>query len=154
MTKKYLDDFEVGQVIEFGPRTITRDEILEFARAYDPQSFHIDEAAARKSIYGGLIASGWHTMSILMRMIVDGLLNDVVNLGSPGMDELRWLKPVRPGDTLTARATIAEIRPSRSKPDRGIVKTFYEVFNQNGERVMTVRGIGMFARRPEDRVAE
>ena len=154
MSKKYFDDFTVGQTFEFGSKTVTKDEIIEFARAYDPQYFHIDEEAARDSIYGGLIASGWHTAAILMRMIVDGVLHDVVSLGSPGIEEMRWVTPFRPGDSLTARATIAETKPSRSKPDRGIVITLYEGFNQDGDLVITVRAIGMFARRPEDQAAQ
>jgi acyl dehydratase len=147
MVRIYFDDFAVGQVYELGKRAVSRDEIIDFARAYDPQPFHIDEAAAAKTIYGGLIASGWHTMAILMRLMVDGLLAETASLGSPGVDQLRWLKPVRPGDVLRGRGTVREVMPSRSKPDRGLVRVFYEVFNQKDEQVMTVDGLGLFGRR-------
>ncbi len=144
----YWEDFEPGQVIEIeGTTTLTKDEIMEFAREWDPQPFHIDEAAANQSIYGGVIASGWHTGVVTMRLLVDGLLGKAASLGSPGLDEIRWLKPVRPGDTLRARAVIHETRRSRSKPDRGTVKVTWETYNQDDEKVMTMTGIQMFARR-------
>ncbi len=144
----YWEDFEPGQVIELeGSTTLTKDEIIEFACEWDPQPFHIDEEAADKSIYGGVIASGWHTGAVTMRLLVDGILGEAASLGSPGLDEMRWLKPVRPGDTLRARAVVRETRPSRSKPDRGTVKVTWETYNQDGEKVMTMTGIQMFARR-------
>lgn len=146
---KYLEDFSVGQVWEFGSYTASKEEIIDFARKYDPQPFHIDEEAAKESIFGGVIASGWHTCGMFMRMLVENVLNEPGNLGSPGIDELRWVKPVYPGDTLSARVTITEIVPSRSKPDRGVVKYHYETFNQNGVLVMTMRGMGMYKRRPQ-----
>jgi acyl dehydratase len=145
---RYLEDFEVGETLELGSCRVTREEILEFARRYDPQPFHVDEAAARQSIYGGLIASGWHTTAMLMRLLVDGMAG-VNSMGSPGTDEIRWLKPVRPGDTLTARAVVLDVVPSRSKPDRGHMRAAYEVFNQKGEKVMTMISRGIYARRPE-----
>ncbi|HTO11968.1 MAG TPA: MaoC family dehydratase [Candidatus Binatia bacterium] len=144
----YFEDFPAGRVDESPPRTITREEMVMFARQYDPQPFHLDEDVAQRTIYGGLIGSGWLTMAITMRLLWDTLLKDVVSLGSPGSDEIRWLRPVRPGDTLRARFTIVEAIPSRSKPDRGVVKTLTEVLNQHGEVVMTQRGMGMFGRRP------
>jgi acyl dehydratase len=144
----FLEDFAAGQVRESAPRTLTKEEIIAFARDYDPQPFHVDEAAARRSVYGGLIASGWQTVGIMMRLLWDTFLRETASLGSPGSDEIRWLKPVRPGDTLRARFTIVDVVPSRSKPDRGIVRTFTEVLNQHGEIVMTHRGLGMFGRRP------
>jgi acyl dehydratase len=144
----YLEDFAPGQVRESPPRTLTKAEIVAFAREYDPQPFHIDEAAGTRSVFGGLIASGWQTVGIMMRLMWDTFLADTASLGSPGCDEIRWLMPVRPGDTLRARFTITEVVPSRSKLDRGIVRTFTEVLNQRGEVVMTVRGLGMFGRRP------
>jgi acyl dehydratase len=144
----YLEDFSPGQVFESPPRTVTKDEIIAFAREYDPQPFHTDEVAAKRTVYGGLIASGWQTNAIMMRLLWDTFLKDTASLGSPGSDEIRWLKPVRPGDTLRARFTIVEIVPSRSKPDRGIVRTLTEMLNQHGEIVMTHRGMGMFGRRP------
>ena len=100
-------------------------------------------------MYGGLIASGWHTVSLFMRLLVDGLLCRAASMGSPGVDEVRWLKPVRPGDTLSARSIIHAVIPSRSKPDRGILRTTYEMFNQDGDRVLSMKGVGMFARRQE-----
>ena len=127
---------------------MSRDEIVAFAREFDPQPFHLDEAAAARTIFGGLLASGWHTGSILMRLMWDTFLRDAASLGSPGVDEIRWLQPVRPGDTLRARFTVVEAVPSRSKPDRGVVRSLSEVLNQRGEVVMTVRGMGMFSRRP------
>ncbi len=145
---RYLEDFTPGQVLESPPWMLTKNEIVNFAKKYDPQPFHTDEAAARKSVYGGLLASGWQTIGIMMRLMWETFLKDTVSLGSPGCDEIRWLKPVRPGDTLRVRFTVTEVVPSRSKPDRGIVRTFSEVLNQDGEVVMTVRGLGMFGRRP------
>ena len=144
----FLEDFAPGQIRESAPRTLTKEEIIAFARDYDPQPFHVDEAAARHSVYGGLIASGWQTVGVMMRLLWDTFLRETASLGSPGSDEIRWLKPVRPGDTLRARFTIVDVVPSRSKPDRGIVRTFTEVLNQHGEIVMTHRGLGMFGRRP------
>ena len=144
----YFEDFPAGRVDESAARTITREEMVEFARKYDPQPFHLDDEAAKKSIYGGLIGSGWLTVSVMMRLLWDTILKDTRSLGSPGSDEVRWLKPVRPGDTLRARFTVVEAIPSRSKPDRGVVKTFTEILNQHGEVVMTMRGLGMFGRRP------
>jgi len=145
---RYLEDFHAGETIELGTRVVERDEMLEFARKYDPQPFHVDEEAAKRSIYGGLIASGWLTVAIFMRLFVDGLVAESSSMGSPGIDEIRFLKPVRPGDTLTARVSIIDVVPSRSKPDRGHVKSSNEVFNQAGEKVMTMVGLGIYGRRP------
>ena len=148
MTKRYFEDFQVGQVIEMGPRQVSREEIIRFAEKFDPQPFHVDEAAAKATMFGGLIASGWHTMSMTMRMMVDGFISDSRSLGSAGIDELRWLKPVRPDDVLHLRMEVTEVLPSKTKPDRGTVKSFYRLTNQKGELVMTVKGSGMFGRRP------
>ena len=145
---RYFEDFQPGQVIELGSRTITRDEIVAFARQFDPQPFHLDDEAAGKTIYGGLIASGWHTGAISMRLLYDGLVSDTMSLGSPGVDELRWVKPVRPDDTLSGRITILECTPSRSKPDRGIVRSIVELRNQHGDVVVTVKGLSLFGRYP------
>jgi acyl dehydratase len=145
---RYFEDFKPGDVIELGSRTITKERILAFAREFDPQPFHTDEEAATRSIYGGLLASGWHTGSLLMRILYDGLLKDTASLGSPGIDELRWLEPVRPGDTLTARMTIVEAIPSRSKPDRGLIRSLMEMRNQYGRVVLTIRGLSLLGRRP------
>ena len=144
---RYFDDFKPGQAFELGSRTITRESILAFAREYDPQPFHTDEEAAKETIYGGLIASGWQTGALLMRLFWDGLLHECASLGSPGIDELRWVKPVRPGDTLSLRYTVVETVLSRSKPDRGIVRSLCEMRNQDGEVVLTMKGLGMFMRR-------
>ena len=148
MTVRYWEDFKPGQVIELGRRTIDKDSILAFAREFDPQPFHTDEEAARHTIFGGLIASGWHTGSLSMRLFYDGLIKDVVSLGSPGFDELRWVKPVRPGDTLSARLTVLECVASRSKPDRGVIRALLETRNQHGEVVMTITAVNLFGRRP------
>lgn len=145
---RYFEDFGEGQVYELGETTVTEAEILEFARRFDPQPFHIDPEAARHSLYGGLIASGWHTGSIYMGLMVRHLLHESASLGSAGIDELRWLKPVRPGDRLRARLTVTSVRPSSKRADRGTVFTQGEMFNQNGDRVFFVRSSGMFARRP------
>jgi acyl dehydratase len=143
----YWEDLPAGTVIDLGSCLVSKDEVVDFARRYDPQWFHTDEEAAKESIYGGLIASGWHTCSMMMRLLYDGLLSKAASLGSPGIDEIRWLRPVRPGDTLMAKMEITESRASRSKPDRGVVKSRWEVHNQHGELVMTMEGMGMYRRR-------
>jgi acyl dehydratase len=150
MSKRYtfLEDFTVGEAIELGSRSVTQEEIVEFARRYDPQPFHVDEKAAKASNFGGLIASGWHTASMFMRLFVDRVLAGGATLGSPGIDEIRWPKPVRPGDVLTARVTVLDVVPSRSKPDRGHVRIRYEVRNQAGETVMTMVGVSIYRRQP------
>ena len=145
---RYWEDIKEGEVVELGSRTLDKERMVAFAREFDPQPFHTDEKAAEASIWGGLIASGWLTGSVLMRIFYDGYLKDTAGLGSPGIDELRWLKPVRPGDTLTVRLTVLETTASRSKPDRGIVRSLMEVLNQHGEVVMTTRGVNFFRRRP------
>jgi acyl dehydratase len=145
--KYYWEDFKPGDTFPMGERAIDRDEVMAFARQFDPQPFHIDEAAAERSIYGGLIASGWHTVAMVMRMMCDSYLNQSASLGSPGVDNVRWLKPVRPGDTIHAQRTVLESRASQSRPEMGLVKTRWEVFNQDGELVMTMEGYGMFQRR-------
>lgn len=145
---RYWEDIKAGDVVELGSQTMDKERMVAFAREFDPQPFHTDEKAAEASIYGGLIASGWLTGSTLMRLFYDGFLKDTASMGSPGVDELRWLKPVRPGDTLTARLTVLEATASRSKPDRGIMRSLMEVLNQHGEVVMTTTGVNFFRRRP------
>jgi acyl dehydratase len=145
---RYFEDFQAGIVHELGGRRVTRDEIVAFAREFDPQPFHLDEEAARKTPFGGLIASGWHTAAIVQRLVVDGFVNGSASLGSPGVDELRWLKPVRPGDELRVTFEVTEAIPSRSKPDRGTIKVSYSVSNQKGEVVMTMKAAGLIGRRP------
>lgn len=144
---RYWEDFKAGEVEQIGERRVGKDEIVAFAEQFDPQPFHVDERAAKDSMFGGLIASGWHTCSMVMRMMCDAYLLDSASLGSPGIDNLKWLKPVRPGDTLRVRRTTLDARASKSKPDVGIVRNLWEVFNQNGELVMTMEGYGMFRRR-------
>jgi acyl dehydratase len=145
---RYFEDFKEGDTVELGSFSYTEDEIVEFARKYDPQPMHTDPAAARESVYGGLIASGWQTATSYMRRLVDGIMRDSHSIGSPGVDRLRWLKPVRPGDTLRARFTILEARASNSRPDWGIVRSRGEVLNQNDEVVMDVEAANFFGRRP------
>jgi acyl dehydratase len=148
----YLDDVEPGDTHEFSGRyTFTRDAMVDFARQYDPQPFHLDEEAATTSIYGGLIASGWQTVGVTFRLAVEGLIGRTASMGSPGVDEVRWLKPVRPGDTVQVRGVVLEVRPSQSKPDRGLMRMRYETSNQRGELVLTMVGMGLFARRPAGR---
>ncbi len=146
--KMYFEDYVVGSEIPLGSYHVTEEEILTFARQYDPQPFHIDKAAAESSIYGGLISSGWMTCSIIMRLLVQSMGDRSTSMGSPGVDEVRWIKPVYAGDTLTAVLKILEKRPSSSKPDRGVVLTQWVGSNQKGEVVCTVKGMGMYKRRP------
>lgn len=145
---RYFEDFSEGQVFELGEETVSEAEAVEFARRYDPQPFHVDAEAAKKSMYGGLIASGWQTGAIYMSLLVRGLLRDSASLGSAGIEELRWLKPVRGGDTLRGRLTVTSLKPSEKHPNRGTVFNLGELFNQKGERVFFVRSSGMFGRRP------
>ena len=144
----YFEDFEVGSRRELGSYLVTEEEILSFARQYDPQPFHIDKEAATSSIYGGLISSGWMTCSIMMRLLVLSTTGKSASMGSPGVDEIRWLKPVYAGDTLSVVLNVLDSRPSQSKPDRGVVHTQWEATNQRGELVCTVKGMGMYGRRP------
>ncbi len=144
---KYLEDFPIGVRRELGSKVVDEDEVIRFAREFDPQPFHIDKEAAAASFYGGVIASGWHTCSMTMRILVDAYLNDTAAMGSPGIDELRWLKPVRPGDTLTVYSTAESVTHSKSKPDRGFIATYTEVANQAGEIVMSMRGKTMMKKR-------
>ena len=132
---RYFEDFKVGESFELGSTTITDAEIIAFARQYDPQSFHLDPDAAKQSIFGGLIASGWQTASLFMRMLVDSIISKSHGMGSSGLEELRWPAPVRPGDTLNARMLVLETRPSRSRPEMGIVRWRGEGLNQRGELV-------------------
>ena len=141
--ERYFEDFRPGEVIEFGDYLVTEQEILEYARRYDPQPFHVDQKAAAESIFGGLSASGWMTGSIMMRLLVDHFISPASSMGSPGVDEVRWLRPVRPGDRLRVRLTIIETKRSQSKPDRGIVRVLQEMINQHGETVMSLRGMSL-----------
>jgi acyl dehydratase len=145
--KYYWEDFPVGKVTEFGGITLTKEDIVRFAKEFDPQPFHVDEDAAKQSMFGGVIASGWHTCGLAMRMMCDAYLLESASLGSPGVENIRWLKPVRPGDTLRVRCVVLEARPLESKPHIGLVRNRWEVLNQNGEEVMQMEGFGMFKRR-------
>jgi acyl dehydratase len=133
---RYFEDYPPGLVVDCGTFTISEAELIEFAREYDPQPFHVDPAAAKDGPYGGLIASGWQTTAKLMRLLVEHFVSPESGLGAPGVDELRWPRPVRPGDTLHARATVLEARRSNSKPDRGIIRTLAELTDADGELVM------------------
>ena len=137
--ERYFEDYELGAV------TVNESEIIEFAQRFDPQPFHIDPEQAKQSIYGGIIASGWHTGSMMMRLLVDNFVSSVAGMGSPGVDQLRWPIPVRGGDKLSIRVTITEMRRSKSRPDRGIMKNLTELLNQNGEVVMEMQGTSFIA---------
>jgi acyl dehydratase len=146
---KHWEDFKVGETAELGSCSVTEEEILAFARKYDPQPFHTDREAAARSIYGGLIASGWHTCGLMMRLSVEGARREeAASTGSPGLDSCRWIKPVRAGDVLSGRTEVLESWPSRSKPI-GFVRRRTELINQRGEVVLAVVGITMYRRRPE-----
>lgn len=138
MTKRYFEDFTPGMVIEHGPRPVTREEIVAFAAEFDPQPMHLDEAAARNSILGGLAASGWHTCCLMMRMACDSFVLDSSSMGAPGVDEVRWLKPLRPGTNITLRTTVLEIRTSKSRPEMGFVKALMEVLDDERSQIMTL----------------
>jgi acyl dehydratase len=148
---RYLEDFVPGEVREYGPVPVSEAEILEFARKYDPQPIHVDPEWARTGPFGGLIASGWHTTALTMRLLVDNYLPAAASLASPGIDELRWARPVRPGDALSVRVTVLEVRPSRSKPDRGLLRSRIEVLDRDGAIVMTLVALNMLRRRPTPR---
>jgi acyl dehydratase len=144
----WWEDFEVGKQLLTHTVEVTREEIVDFARRYDPQRFHVDEEAARRTMFGGLIASGWMTASLSMRLMCDAYLLDSASLGSPGLDELKWLKPVRPGDRLRVRTTVLEARPMESRPEVGLAKSRMETLNQRDEVVLRMEGWGMYRRRP------
>ena len=148
MPGRYFEDFEPGQVVELGSHTVSEEEIVAFARLWDPQPCHVDPEAARASVFGGLIASGWHTGAVWMRLYVDALLGGSDSRGSPGVEELRWLAPVRPGDTLTGRREVLETTPSERRPDRGTVRIRGELANQDGVTVLSMTSRGHFGRRP------
>ena len=143
----FWEDFPVGQVRDFGGMTVAREAVIAFARQFDPQPFHVDDEAAKLSLFGGLCASGWHTCAMAMRMMCDAYLLDSASLGSPGIDNLRWTQPVFPGDTLRVRLEVLEARPMASKPHVGLMRSRWEVSNQHGKPVLTMEGWGMFRRR-------
>jgi len=144
---RYFEDFESGQVFDLGTYELSESELLEFALRYDPQPFHVDPDAARESPFGGLIASGWQSAAILSRLYVDSVISEAASMGSPGVEQIRWLVPVRPGDVLRGRITIVEVAPSNTRPDRGTLIADGELLNQRDEVVMTIRTRGFVARR-------
>ncbi|MGZ5157534.1 MAG: MaoC family dehydratase [Caldimonas sp.] len=153
----YWEDFEIGRVREFGHYPVTREEVLAFAGSFDPQPFHLDDDAASAALFGRLAASGWHTCAMAMRMMCDGYLLESASLGSPGVERLAWPAPVFPGDVLRMRTTVLDSRPLASRPGVGLVRSRSEVLNQNGETVLSMEGVGFFARRapasPPDAIA-
>jgi acyl dehydratase len=150
MSLLYFEDFPPGEVVEYGDMEVSAVRIKAFAEQFDPQPFHLDEAHARETMAGGLIASGWHTAAMLMRMSCDHFLNRAASQGSPGIDELNWLRPVRPGDRLRVRRTTVNARPSASRPALGIVDFAFELVNQKGEVAMTQKNVILFKRRPAE----
>jgi acyl dehydratase len=148
MTERYFEDYAPGAVFTSDAIAVSEAEIIDFARRYDPQPMHTDPEAARSGRFGGLIASGWHTAALMMRLFATHFLSPASSVASPGIDELRWLQPVRPGDLLSLRVTIIDARRSRSRPEEGIVRSLTEVLNQHGEVVMSLRPISLIACRP------
>jgi len=147
--QRFFEDIKADQVYEFGTITVSEKDIIDFARQFDPQDFHLDPAKAASSLFGGIVASGWHTTAVVMRLYVDHYLSHVANLGSPGVEDIRWPNPLRPGDILRIRVTILEARPSRSKPDRGIVRVRVEAINQTDNLVLSMIGVSFVGRRQE-----
>ena len=148
LKQRWFEDYAPGETFEFGDHLVTEEEIVEFARRYDTQPFHVDPVAAAQSSFGGLVASGWMTAAVLMRMMCDHFIAPASAMGSPGIDHLRWQHPVRPGDRLRARVSVVETRRSQSKPDRGAVVLRQELINQAGEVVMSVDGRTILRCRP------
>ncbi|WP_017539366.1 MaoC family dehydratase [Nocardiopsis halophila] len=147
--ERYLEDYTVGETGEFGEAAVTEEEIVAFAERFDPQSFHVDPVSAAEGPFGGLIASGWHTAALMMRLYTDHYLSPRASLGGPGVDELRWTEPVRPGDRLTLRTEVLESRLSSSKPDRGLLRTRVELHDQDGRRVFHAIVLNILRTRPE-----
>jgi acyl dehydratase len=150
----YWEDLEAGRVYELGTTSVSAEQIKEFAAQYDPQPFHLDEEAGRRSLFGGLCASGWQTCALVMRLTYDQMLKNSSSLGSPGLENLKWLKPVYPDDQLALRYTILETRPLRKHPGTGIVLGHWELFNQRGDKVFEMTGHGFFGRRHPATAAE
>jgi len=148
MSDRWFEDYVVGTTAELGSVEVEEDELVDFGRRFDPQPFHVDREAAASGPFGGLIASGWHTCALMMRLFAREYLSPVSSLGSPGVDELRWLRPVRPGDQLTLRTTVEEARLSRSKPDRGLLRTRAELRNGDGDVVLSLRALNLIRTRP------
>lgn len=151
VSERYFEDYRSGSVHELGSVQVDKNEVIEFARRYDPQVFHTDEEAAKRTLFGGLIASGWHTAALMMRLLADNFISKVASLGAPAVDELRWHLPVRPGDVLSVRAFVLDTRLSRSKPDRGVMRTRIEVTNQRGEIAMSLTAVNILLCRGSSR---
>ncbi len=151
MNERYFEDYVVGVISEHGSVLVEEAEVVEFARRFDPQPFHVDRDEAAAGPFGGLIASGWHTCALMMRLLAQQYLSPVSSLGSPGIDELRWLLPVRPGDLLTLRTAVEDARLSRSKPDRGLLRTRVELVNQAGDVVLRMYAMNLVRTRPQQR---
>lgn len=148
MTTRWFEDYTQGSAWDFGPLEVDEAEVINFGQRFDPQPFHVDPVSAVTGPYGGLIASGWHTCALVMRLLAEQYLSPASSLGSPGVDELRWVLPVRPGDELTLKATVTEARRSRSKPDRGLVRTHVELVNQRGDVVLSLLAMNLIRTRP------
>jgi len=144
----HFEDFPVGEVLTYGAHHLTRDEIIAFAGEFDPQPFHLDEAAAKQTMLGGLAASGWHACAILMRLNCDGFMVGSTSMGAPGIEEVKWLMPLRPGVVLSVRRTTLEARVSKSRPDMGLVRFLFELIADGQALIMTQQGVIMFGRRP------
>jgi acyl dehydratase len=147
MPKRYWEDFQLGAVAIYGPRLVTREEIVAFAAEFDPQPMHLDEAAASATLLGGLAASGWHTCCLLMRIITDGFVLDTSSMGAPGVEEVRWLKPLRPGTRIRVRSTVLETRASKSRPEMGLGKIHHEVLDETDTVLTTLTSTAMLGRR-------
>ena len=143
----FWEDMAVGQVRELGTISPSREEIFAFASQFDPQPFHLDDAAGEASVFGGLCASGWHTCAMAMRLMVTNFLSQTSSLGSPGLENIRWTKPVYPGDTLRLQSSVLETKPMGRRPDMGMTRNLWEMFNQHGDKVLHMEGWGMFRRR-------
>jgi acyl dehydratase len=148
MSERWFEDYVVGTTTEHGSIRVDEDELVDFGRRFDPQPFHIDPDAAAAGPYGGLIASGWHTCALMMRLLAEEYLSPASSLGSPGVDELRWIRPVRPGDELFLRTTVEEARLSRSKPDRGLLRTRVELVDSGGDVVLRLLAMNLISTRP------
>jgi acyl dehydratase len=148
LQQRWFEDYRVGESFLLGDQLVSEQEIVDFARRYDPQPFHVDAEAAAASHFGGIVASGWMTASLLMRILCDNFIAFESSMGSPGVDQLRWLEPVRPGDRLRARVSVLELKPSRSKPDRGAMLLREEALNQHDRVVMSLQGWALVKRRP------
>ncbi|TQN42788.1 acyl dehydratase [Blastococcus colisei] len=148
MSERWFEDYVVGTTAEHGSIRVDEAELVDFGRRFDPQPFHVDREAASSGPYGGLIASGWHTCALMMRLLAQEYLSPASSLGSPGVDELRWVKPVRPGDELSLRTTVEEARLSRSKPDRGLLRTRVELVDSGGDVVLRLLAMNLVRTRP------